>query len=227
MPLQTFPPMVSCIMPTRDRRAFVPHAIENFHRQTWENKELIVVDDGRDPVEDLCQNQPNVRYIRLPEVLSIGAKRNICCEAAKGEIIAHFDDDDWYGPGYLTHQVSTIRQNDVIATGLHTAPFVNRKTRRAFIYRNHPDYCIGATITFRKAHWMTNRFQDWQIAEDNQFVQTLDPGHYLFTDHNGHFIATDHGSNTSPRDYQREDSFDGKDLLAIIGATQSRSKRHA
>ena len=37
--------LVSCIMPTRGRPAFAQRAIDCFLRQTWEEKELIVVDD--------------------------------------------------------------------------------------------------------------------------------------------------------------------------------------
>jgi glycosyltransferase involved in cell wall biosynthesis len=38
--------LVSCIMPTFNRRAFVPQAIRYFLRQDFEHKELIIVDDG-------------------------------------------------------------------------------------------------------------------------------------------------------------------------------------
>ena len=33
----------------------------------------------------------------MPEPMTIGAKRNALCDAAKSKIIAHFDDDDFYG----------------------------------------------------------------------------------------------------------------------------------
>lgn len=37
-----------------------------------------------------------------PKAWSLGLKRNVAIELAAGEIIAHFDDDDLYAPGYLT-----------------------------------------------------------------------------------------------------------------------------
>lgn len=44
---------ISCLMPTYNRRAFVPQAVDYFLRQDYPSRELIVVDDGTDPVEDL------------------------------------------------------------------------------------------------------------------------------------------------------------------------------
>src|SRR5262249_23901876 len=87
--------LVSCIMPTADRRKFVPKAISYFQAQDYPNKELIIIDDGAESAVDLVPNDPLIRYIRLYAKKTVGAKRNMACEEARGEIIAHWDDDDW------------------------------------------------------------------------------------------------------------------------------------
>jgi glycosyltransferase involved in cell wall biosynthesis len=46
-------PLASCIMPTYNRRHFVPNALRYFCRQDYPHKELIIVDDGTDAVGDL------------------------------------------------------------------------------------------------------------------------------------------------------------------------------
>ena len=38
-------PLVSCIMPTADRRRFVPRAVHQFLAQDYPNKELVILDD--------------------------------------------------------------------------------------------------------------------------------------------------------------------------------------
>ena len=43
-------PLVSCVMPTADRRQWVPQAIRNFQQQNYPNRELLIVDDGREAV---------------------------------------------------------------------------------------------------------------------------------------------------------------------------------
>ena len=60
----------------------------------------------------------------MPESITIGAKRNALCAAVKGEIIAHFDDDDFYGLHYIERMVSFMdrppnRRTLCHATGEH------------------------------------------------------------------------------------------------------------
>ena len=57
--------MVSCIMPTFNRREFVAQAIQYFLAQDYPCKELVIVDDGTESVADLVPNDPRVRYLRL------------------------------------------------------------------------------------------------------------------------------------------------------------------
>ena len=46
-------PLASCIMPTYNRRQFIPRAVAYFLAQDYPNLELVVVDDGSDPIDDL------------------------------------------------------------------------------------------------------------------------------------------------------------------------------
>jgi glycosyltransferase involved in cell wall biosynthesis len=99
-------PLISCIMPTRDRTSFATQAIRYFQRQDYPNRELIVVDDGSDQLVPLGDDR--IRYLRPSRRLSIGAKRNLACRAARGELIAQWDDDDWYAPGRLSAQAAPL-----------------------------------------------------------------------------------------------------------------------
>src|SRR5215213_744350 len=102
-------PLVSCIMPTHDRRPFVGRAIEQFLRQDYPRRELIVVDDGADAVRDLVpglgadpgSETPRIRYLRLESRRTLGGKRNLACREAQGAVIVHWDDDDWMAPWRL------------------------------------------------------------------------------------------------------------------------------
>jgi cellulose synthase/poly-beta-1,6-N-acetylglucosamine synthase-like glycosyltransferase len=70
----TDPPLVSCIMPTRNRRIFVEQSIKYFLRQDYPRKELIVIDDGEDPVADLIPAHGAVRYVHQRQRLAVGTK---------------------------------------------------------------------------------------------------------------------------------------------------------
>ena len=95
---------VSVITPTYNRRAFIPALIEIYKSQTFpkEKMEWIIIDDGRDKVEDLfieaAKTIPNLRYQYVSEKLRIGAKRNQLNKEARGAIIVAMDDDDYYPP---------------------------------------------------------------------------------------------------------------------------------
>src|SRR5262245_22007784 len=116
--------LVSCIMPTFNRRRFVPRALIYWLRQDYPHKELIVVDDGTDCVADLMPTaDPRVRYVRLESRMSVGAKRNFACELAKGEVIAHWDDDDWHAPHRLSYQIERLLQANADVCGLQTLLF--------------------------------------------------------------------------------------------------------
>ena len=68
-------PLASCIMPTANRRRFVPEAIRYFLAQDYPNKELIVIDDGAAAVVDLIPENERIRYIRLPCKTVLDEKR--------------------------------------------------------------------------------------------------------------------------------------------------------
>ena len=110
---------VSCIMPTYNRRKFVPFAIRYFLRQSYPNKELIIIYDGTDPIEDLIPAEPSLRYFRLEKKIPLGEKLNLACGYAKGEIIANWDDDDWYDQNRLSYQINALQYASVDVCGIN------------------------------------------------------------------------------------------------------------
>src|SRR5262245_16853127 len=96
---------VTCILPTHNRRTFVVPAIKYFLRQDYQSKELIIIDEGATPIGDLTTIDNHIHYIRLDERIPLGAKRNLACRESRGEIIVHWDDDDWMAPWRLSYQV--------------------------------------------------------------------------------------------------------------------------
>jgi glycosyltransferase involved in cell wall biosynthesis len=106
-------PIVSIITPTAKRHRFLPAIARCVLKQTvdWE---WLVHDNGPAPSQfmiDLCARDPRVRYFHSEiERASIGAKRNFLIGEARGEIIAHFDDDDYYAPHYLADMIRIMRE---------------------------------------------------------------------------------------------------------------------
>lgn len=107
---------VSIVTPTYNRRKFIPTLIEIYKSQTFpkDKMEWIILDDGRDSVEDLFMEAyktiPNIKYIHLDEKLRIGEKRNILNSLTSGDIIIAMDDDDFYPPSRVETVVSAFKK---------------------------------------------------------------------------------------------------------------------
>ena len=199
------PPLVSCIMPTANRRALVPQAIRYFLRQDYRHCELIVLDDGADAVADVIPPDPRIRYIRVEDTCSLGAKYNLGCELAHGEIIAHWDDDDWMAEWRLSYQVQELlRQPPMTLSGLARLLFYELRTNRAWEYVYPPTereraWMGGGTLCYRKRFWEQHRLPDLNEGWDTVFVWGLTDANLLPLQNHTFYIGTVHPQNSSPK----------------------------
>ncbi len=195
-------PLVSCIMPTYNRRAFIGQAIRYFMRQDYPNLELVVVDDGTDHVDDCLPAEPRVRYVRAEKRLTIGAKRNLACSQARGEFIVHWDDDDWYPSWRIRTQINALVANNADVCGSSQLFFYDSAANRAWRYQyfgQGAPWVAGATLAFRKSFWAGNQFPDIQVGEDARFVWGSPPNAVCDMRNPALCIATIHAANTSPK----------------------------
>ncbi|MCP3944653.1 MAG: glycosyltransferase [Desulfobacteraceae bacterium] len=195
-------PLVSCIMPTADRPRFVPGAIGCFLRQSYLNKELIIVDDGEKSVEHLIPKDSGIHYIRLTKKHTIGVKRNIACGQARGEIIAHFDDDDWSAPWRLDYQVHHLSRKTADICGLARVYFFDPERVAAWEYCypvHHRPWIAGGSFAYTKAFWEGHSFRDKNIGEDAWFMWDHPVPRLLTLLNNWFFVACVHSGNTSPK----------------------------
>src|SRR6266480_804013 len=105
-------PLVSVVLPTRDRRALLPRAIASVRCQTYPNWELLIVDDGS--VDDTPALLAGISDKRLrtfrAEGAGVCAARNIALAHARGELIAYLDDDNIMHPAWLKAVVWAFEQ---------------------------------------------------------------------------------------------------------------------
>lgn len=108
-------PLVSCICATYNRAPshlyLLEEAIESFLRQTYPNKELVVINDC--PAQELVCDAPGVRVVNAPErFASLGEKHNAAIRLSHGELIAPWDDDDVSLPLRLSLSVERLGDAD-------------------------------------------------------------------------------------------------------------------
>lgn len=208
-------PLVSAIMPTANRPEMAERAIEYFERQTWPNRELVIVDDGTEPLR--LAARPWVRCILLPPLyFTIGLKRNIACEMSNGRYIIHWDDDDRYADDRIEHQMSTLLTHKAAAvTGYRCLTFETPEGRR-WRYSGPPHSAVGVSLLYEKAYWAANPFECRRIGEDTSFAMRASFSNRLVVeDGDERIVASIHPRNTSEKreDFMREHPENWRELL--------------
>lgn len=106
-------PLLSVVIPTRNRAQLVCEAIESALNQRPGQVEVIVVDDGStDNTANVIAARfgSRIQYLRHEERRGAGASRNTGIRASHGHLVAFLDDDDLWLPGKLDAEVAVFEQ---------------------------------------------------------------------------------------------------------------------
>lgn len=107
-------PTVSVVMPVYNGEAFIAESIRSVIQQSYQNWELIVVDDASvdtsvDRVKALCSDDERIRLIQLERNSGAAFARNKAIERARGQYIAFLDSDDLWLPHKLERQLAFMQ----------------------------------------------------------------------------------------------------------------------
>ena len=114
------PGLVSIVLPVYNRERYISEAIESVLRQTYENYELIVIDDGSTDdsikkVKALSDRFKGRMVLVSQENGGPSAAKNIGIQIATGEYIAFLDSDDFWHPEKLEKQMALFALHAHIA----------------------------------------------------------------------------------------------------------------
>lgn len=108
--------LVSIIMPAYNAQEFIDEAIESVILQTYNNWELIIINDGSTDNTQQIANRYVAQDARVKLINQANqgetASRNNGIKAATGEYIAFLDSDDFYFPNYLKKMIAAFEQSD-------------------------------------------------------------------------------------------------------------------
>lgn len=120
-------PRVSVILTFFNYRDYLPASIASVQAQTYENVELIVVDDsGPDlaplDLDRLVAGQANARVVSHPENLGLPAARNTGIANSSGDLLVIMDSDDLLAPTFIEETVQELlsRELDGVYTLVQT-----------------------------------------------------------------------------------------------------------
>lgn len=150
-------------MPTRGRSEWAQRAMNCFLLQTYEPRELVVVDDADDLSFPNGIDHPLVRYVVNQQRLGIPHKRNQCTRLAHGQIIVNFDSDDWSAPTRMETQVARLINSGKALDGFHSMLFYNEADSTAWKYRGRNCAC-GTSMCMWKSYAETHPFNERKKA---------------------------------------------------------------
>lgn len=197
--------LVSAIMPTRGRREYAAMAVQNFLSQTWAEKELVILDDADNLSFETPPESPGatIRHIVADKRYNIAEKRNMLCKAAAGEIIVHFDSDDWSAPNRIEQQMELMEKEKKAVCGLRKMYFWQVAKNQAWIYTGTSNYVLGTSLMFRRSWWAHNHWDPrFKVGSDNIFVSQAWHKRELIVAVNMELmVSRNHDENTNARRY--------------------------
>lgn len=109
-------PLISIITPVYNIENYLVRCLESILSQTWQNWELLLVDDASTDqsiriCEDYEKRDHRIRLFRQEQQRGAGAARNKALEMAQGEYICFIDGDDWVEPGFCATLYQTLTSN--------------------------------------------------------------------------------------------------------------------
>jgi len=199
-------PFVSICTPTFNRRPFIPIIIKCFEHQIYpkDKMEWIIIDDGTDKIEDLVLNIPQVKYFKYNEKLTLGKKRNISNEYAKGDIIIYMDDDDYYPPDRVKHAVEKLNGCNALCAGSSIMFIYFKHINKMYQFGPYsPTHSTAATFAFKRELLKITKFdENTSVAEERKFLKDYTIP-FVQLDTNKTILVFSHNHN----------SFDKKELL--------------
>ena len=190
-------PLISCVCLTIPGRAhFLRRAVECFRKQTWENRELIVV---AEPDQRVSLDGPAVLPHLRPGRWTVGEKRNVGCLGARGEYIALWDDDDFSAPNRLTEQMRVLQESGKSVTTLPQIYFTNEACDQWWLSERG---WIDTSLVFKRSWWEQHNFPDKMIGQDVDFMRAADQaGEFVVGGKPDLMFATNHKGNTCDRSF--------------------------
>jgi len=169
-------PLISCICITRNRPHLLQRAIACFIAQIYEHKEIVILFEiGDTATEKIIQQIPSSVKLKVivtdkTENRNLGYLRNIAINAADGEYICQWDDDDWYHVERLSYQYHFIQNTNYKGSILSRWLLFDHITRRAY------NSCIRlweGSILCTKEALLQKEYEDKKRGEDTAVIMFL------------------------------------------------------
>lgn len=188
------------------RAEMVKQAIACFEAQTYGNAELLIYDTGT----DFIPNDPHW-YCPRPQHCgkTVGELRNLANrDTDYGDIIIHWDSDDWSHPNRIAEQVELLQAigSGTECVGYREMLFWDGRMSGVWLYSSgDPRYCLGTSLCYWRSAWEKRSFEPTSQGEDARWlmgvksagISAYAPPYGMEVDSSPRMIARIHAGNTS------------------------------
>jgi len=142
-----------------NRPRFFKRLLNNYKRQGWKKKELIIVLNRDDmklkTYREKTEEYESISVYKVPEHKNLGSCLNYGIRKAKYGIIAKFDDDDYYAPSYLKGMIRAMKRSGASIVGKRTFYMYLEGRKLLLLMRPKRQnrmvrHVAGATLFFKK-----------------------------------------------------------------------------
>lgn len=208
-------PLITCLMVTQPgRESLARKAVDCFRRQTYEPRELVIVPDttrmeSLGPGEEattfkqfLHEEADGARIVWTAPGKSLGELRNVSLDAAEGELICQWDDDDQYHPDRLTRQWEALTKAQADACFLASQLHYFAGSRELYV-RDTGRRGIEGTVMHRRD--LPVRYPAIGKEEDTVFMRHLTKRFSTTILHGTPwlYLRVFHGNNTWNEEHHR------------------------
>ena len=176
------------IITSTNKTLYLDNIFANYQNQNYPQKELIIILNNNDLDLDQWKQTADlfnsVRIYQLDESITLGECLNYAVDKANGEIIAKFDDDDYYGPNYLTESVNCFNYTDAAVVG-KVSQFVYFEHSKTLGLLNkgqgfqYMDYVFGGTHVIKREVFDRVKFAPISLGEDSLFNRKCKENNFL------------------------------------------------
>lgn len=155
-------PLVTVILPAYNVEEYVARAIESMQRQTMDDFEMLIVNDGSTDRTGDIVSQHTRHDLRVVDFHTKNggapAARNLALEHARGKYVYFMDADDWAEPNLLQSMVEPAEDNslDLVVEGFYIETYYGKdgahttelKRRPTAIYPTQQEFRVAASALF-------------------------------------------------------------------------------
>lgn len=136
--------LVTIVIRTYNRRAMFERAIASVAAQTYRELEIVVVNDGSEPVDDIVERYPSARIVGNATRLGAIPSLNVGLRAARGRWFGWLDDDDRLFPDHVARLVDAlVRSGGVVAHADTLSEYFERQSDGSYRPYGYAVYLDG------------------------------------------------------------------------------------